>query len=534
MNVLVVLLLTFAFVSVAIVAIIAAVSRKLDKQQAAYEAATAANVQTLEEAIKASNYPHIIPVASAEDAIIQFQQTVGTRLTKFYWGRACPADPFFRKLQTDFDKIAVVRSKKYDSDFMGEPTVFELTRMGSTAILQCAVSWQNVDEMTNVDFDQCDVKYQTVGLKRVTPKPVGEKANKVIQVVRDFTLFFVPQENVKPDLIQAIVDEYSIEWVKRSYEEPVFYEISRALDGSYMSNVNRRMPKDLLKAETLDLHYMPFPVRAKKDGKFQDVLVKPSAYVPAVINLLANGSSICMGHLPGTGKTILARHMIHQLGKNKGARVFKMDANTVGLFSDPGFAGYANSIFSPEYVNVIYLDQAESVLRSKVSDRDHTDPDDTPLSALASKLLNLIDGMDAEQYNLSFLMCYNGDKKHWHPAFTRSGRLLNIDVPKLGATHAQALLKHAIETCDMRQLEVDTERFNNFCEQMDGVSVADVYDCLVSKSVADLLQQELLPAEETPLPSKVFENNALQKAVEAPAAKPPTSKKKRRSRGGRR
>lgn len=147
--------------------------------------------------------------------------------------------------------------------------------------------------------------------------------------------------------------------------------------------------------------------------------------------------------VPGTGKTYFLKYLSYQFSKH-GYIVISIPSGLVARFLDPEFVSFVSSLVN-DYKKVVFkLEDCESILYSRDSDKQ-TKPDNV------STLLNLIDGdtFFSSDAKVIFFCTFNTNVDNIDPALMRSGRLFYryefkpLSVAKTNAIFDKYKLSHS-------------------------------------------------------------------------------------------
>ena len=134
----------------------------------------------------------------------------------------------------------------------------------------------------------------------------------------------------------------------------------------------------------------------------------------------------------GTGKTSYIKHLVNLFPNRKFVYV---PASMITLLGDPSFGSFLITLNN----HVIVLEDCENAIR---------DRKESGSSSAVSLLLNMTDGLLADDLGMKFICTFNADMKDIDPALLRKGRLMSkYEFKELQIDKAEALLMdRGIET----------------------------------------------------------------------------------------
>lgn len=163
----------------------------------------------------------------------------------------------------------------------------------------------------------------------------------------------------------------------------------------------------------------------------------------------------------GTGKTTYIRNLISTHPDKK--FVF-ISPDLVSLLGTPSFTDFINTLNN----HIIILEDCENVIRDRKS---------TGASSAVSTLLNMSDGLLADDLGIKFICTFNADIKDIDPALLRKGRLIcKYEFKPLTVDKTNALLEYVYinkvkeEESELTEGEVEYPKVNK------GLTLADIYN----------------------------------------------------------
>lgn len=163
----------------------------------------------------------------------------------------------------------------------------------------------------------------------------------------------------------------------------------------------------------------------------------------------------------GTGKTTYIRNLISTHSDKK--FVF-ISPDLVSLLGTPSFTDFINTLNN----HIIILEDCENVIRDRKS---------TGANSAVSTLLNMSDGLLADDLGIKFICTFNADIKDIDPALLRKGRLIcKYEFKPLTVDKTNALLEYVYinkvkeEESELTEGEVEYPKVNK------GLTLADIYN----------------------------------------------------------
>ena len=196
-------------------------------------------------------------------------------------------------------------------------------------------------------------------------------------------------------------------YVAPNGEENTYWRICSSQGGYYLEKGNSKCPADF---DIKKLYNDSFITEAEKIDKFIETEEQ-------------SGLVILHGE-KGTGKSSYIKYLINKHPEKK--FVFVPSA-LIKLLGDPGFGSFLTSLSE----HIIILEDCEgAIMDRKVGD-----------SAAVSLLLNMTDGILADDLNIKFICTFNEDMKNIDSALVRKGRCISkYEFKALDAEKAKALL----------------------------------------------------------------------------------------------
>ena len=168
----------------------------------------------------------------------------------------------------------------------------------------------------------------------------------------------------------------------------------------------------------------------------------------------------------GTGKTTYIRHLISTHSSKKFVFV---TPDLIPYLGKPEFTTFLNSLTN----HVIILEDCENAIRDRKSGFGDS-------ASAVSTLLNMTDGLLADDLGIKFICTFNEDIKDIDPALLRKGRLVSkYEFKPLTVEKTNALLEH-IYTSKANEFDADDDNFV-YVKEIDvpkvqkGLTLADIY-----------------------------------------------------------
>lgn len=167
----------------------------------------------------------------------------------------------------------------------------------------------------------------------------------------------------------------------------------------------------------------------------------------------------------GTGKTTYIRNLITT---NPGKRFVFVSPDMVQLLGQPAFTTFLNSLTN----HIIILEDCENAIRDRKNNFGVS-------ASAVSVLLNMSDGLLADDLGIKFICTFNEDIKDIDSALLRKGRLVSkYEFKPLSVEKTNALLEYIYtqkanensETDDVSVEEVDIPKVQK------GLTLADIYN----------------------------------------------------------
>ena len=232
-------------------------------------------------------------------------------------------------------------------------------------------------------------------------------------VTESYVLF----PNSSTEEMEKFVDMVLQFYVAPNGEENTYWRICSSQGGYYLEKGHSRCPSDF------DVNKLYNDSFVKEHEKISEFIDKPDT----------SGLIILHGD-KGTGKSSYIKYLINTHADKKFVFV---PSSLVNLLGDPSFGSFLTTLNN----HIIILEDCENVIADRKSGRPS-------YGAAVSLLLNMTDGILADDLNIKFICTFNDDMKNIDPALLRKGRCISkYEFTALDKEKAEALLKErGIET----------------------------------------------------------------------------------------
>lgn len=227
------------------------------------------------------------------------------------------------------------------------------------------------------------------------------------RVTESYILF--PNSSV--DELEKFVEMVLQFYVAPDGEENTYWRICSANGGYYLEKGHSRCPS------SFDVNKLYNDSFVKEDKKISDFIERDEE----------SGLIILHGE-KGTGKSTYIKHLINAHPDKKFVYV---PSNLVNLLGDPAFGSFLTTLNN----HIIILEDCENVIADRKSNI-------LSYGSAVSLLLNMTDGILADDLNIKFICTFNDDMKNIDPALLRKGRCVSkYEFGPLDKEKAEALLK---------------------------------------------------------------------------------------------
>ena len=234
---------------------------------------------------------------------------------------------------------------------------------------------------------------------------------------------YILYPNSSYEAVEKFVEMVMQFYVPPQGEENTFWRICSSQSGYYLEKGHSRCPSNF---DVSKLYNDSFQ---KEDEKIRQFIEKEEQ----------SGLVILHGE-KGTGKSTYIKYII---SKHPDKKFVFVPSALVNLLGDPSFGSFLTSLNN----HIIILEDCENV----ITDRKATT---SSYGAAVSLLLNMTDGILADDLNIKFICTFNEDMKNIDPALLRKGRCVSkYEFTPLCKEKATALLKErGIEPIDEKAL----------------------------------------------------------------------------------
>ena len=194
-------------------------------------------------------------------------------------------------------------------------------------------------------------------------------------------------------------------------EENTYWRICSSQGGYYLEKGHSRCPNNF------DINKLYNDSFKKEDEKINEFINKEET----------SGLVILHGE-KGTGKSTYIKHLISEHSDKKFVFV---PSNLVNLLGEPSFGSFLTTLNN----HIIILEDCENVIADRKSSALN-------FGSAVSLLLNMTDGILADDLNIKFICTFNDDMKNIDPALLRKGRCVSkYEFTPLAADKAMEILK---------------------------------------------------------------------------------------------
>lgn len=268
---------------------------------------------------------------------------------------------------------------------------------------------------------------------------VLKKENLFIRIEPNINESYILYDNLNCNELMEFVNLLTEYYVPPTEDSNNIYKIAVSPSGGYfLAKAKIKEVKDF----NIDLQYnADFPYNDNKIKKF-------------IENKDKSGILILHGE-KGTGKTTYIRHLISSYPDKKFVFVSPDLLNVLGT---PAFTNFLGTL----YEHIIILEDCENAIRDRKN---------TGSTSAVSTLLNMSDGLLADDLSIKFICTFNADVKDIDTALMRKGRLIcKYEFKPLTVEKTNALLKHIYG-----QNENSDENFE-YPQVTKGLTLADIYN----------------------------------------------------------
>jgi hypothetical protein len=160
---------------------------------------------------------------------------------------------------------------------------------------------------------------------------------------------------------------------------------------------------------------------------YNDSFIKEDEKIQQFIEEKEKSGLIILHGEKGTGKSSYIKYLVNQHPDKKFVFV---GAGLIRLLGEPSFGSFLETLSE----HVIVLEDCEAAIQDRKSHGGNADA--------VSLILNMTDGILADDLNMKFICTFNDDMKNIDPALLRKGRCVSkYEFMPLSADKSQALLK---------------------------------------------------------------------------------------------
>lgn len=237
---------------------------------------------------------------------------------------------------------------------------------------------------------------------------VLNKSNIYARFEKSITESYILFDNSKVDEMNKFVDAILGFYVPPEGVENTIWKICSNSSGYYLEKGRVKTFKDF------DIDKLYNDGFKKEDEKICEFMATEDK----------SGLVILHGE-KGTGKSSYIKHLISKFPKRKFVFV---TSGLIALLGDPSFGSFLNTLNN----HVIILEDCENAIR---------DRKESGSAAAVSLLLNMTDGLLADDLGIKFICTFNEDMKNIDSALLRKGRLISkYEFKPLAESKAEKIL----------------------------------------------------------------------------------------------
>lgn len=237
------------------------------------------------------------------------------------------------------------------------------------------------------------------------------KSNIFARFEKRVTESYILFPNSSIEMLEKFLDMVLQFYTAPNGEENTYWRICSSQGGYYLEKGHSRCPSNF------DVNKLYNDSFLKEDKKISEFIEKDEE----------SGLVILHGE-KGTGKSTYIKHLINAHPEKKFVYV---PSNLVNLLGDPGFGSFLTTLNN----HTIILEDCENVIADRKSNV-------LSYGSAVSLLLNMTDGILADDLNIKFICTFNDDMKNIDPALLRKGRCVSkYEFTPLSKEKAEALLK---------------------------------------------------------------------------------------------
>ena len=190
---------------------------------------------------------------------------------------------------------------------------------------------------------------------------------------------------------------------------------------------------------------------------YNDDFVKEDEKIKKFIETKDKAGIVILHGEKGTGKTTYIRNLVSTHPEN---RFIFVGSDLVGQLGNPAFTGFLNQFDN----HIVIIEDCENAIRDRKTN--------SYSASAVSTLLNLSDGLLADDLSIKFICTFNADIKDIDPALLRKGRLISkYEFKPLNVEKCNKLLEYLYEN-DKLNLEEGAEK----PVSTKALSLADIYN----------------------------------------------------------
>ena len=237
---------------------------------------------------------------------------------------------------------------------------------------------------------------------------VLNKSNIYARFEKSVNDSYILYQNDKGDELEKFLEMVLPFYVAPNGEESVCWRICASPNGYYLEKANVKCPQN-------------FDIKKL----YNDSFIKEDEKIQKFIEEKENSGLVILHGDIGTGKSSYIKHLISSHPDKKFVFVPSMSIRNLGSEAFGSFLTTLNE-------HIIILEDCENAIRDRKGTGD---------ASAVSLLLNMTDGILADDLNMKFICTFNDDMKNIDAALLRKGRCISkYNFAPLDKEKAQALL----------------------------------------------------------------------------------------------
>ena len=234
------------------------------------------------------------------------------------------------------------------------------------------------------------------------------KSNIFARFEKHVTDSYILYPNDKGEEFEKFLEMVLQFYVAPNGEENEYHRICSSQSGYYLEKGHSKCPKN-------------FDI----DKLYNDDFKKENEKIEKFIESKDESGIVFLHGEKGTGKSTYIKHLMNKFVTKKFVYV---PANLVRLLGDPSFGSFLSTLNN----TIIILEDCENIIKDRKQ---------SSYAEAVSLLLNMTDGILADDLGMKFICTFNDDMKNIDPALLRRGRCVSkYEFGPLCAEKAQKLL----------------------------------------------------------------------------------------------